>query len=454
MGFYTLLRYEYIEIYRGGETIMKVLLIGGSGSLMNKLIIKLKKEGHKIYLLTGQKYKKNFYEKVFERYDFSYDGETLGEIFKSVKPDVTIYAGAYDTNFDWNDEQKESVRYLASMTNILMSYAMVGSGRFVYLSSDKVYEGNYENPVTEETEMISSDFMCTTLKQAEELCSSYRNSRKLDILTLRLDRFCSIPDNRKSIDNICAKMCMQALEKGVISYDENVSFSWIYDSDAIEYIHRIIVKEELVHKCYHISDSEEMTEKEMAEMVKEAMSENLDAEIAFEEQAHRKEALILSNERYANEIGVNFFCNKTDVVKKIVAHMVKNKELFLSGEEKEKTFLQKMVDKTGWFVKAMIPFIENLICFIPFFMLNNRAVGSEYFSRIDFYLLYVLLFALVYGQHQATFSAILAVCGYVFRQSYTRTSLEVLLDYNTYVWVAQLFIVGLVVGYMRDKYHQ
>ena len=50
-----------------------------------------------------------------------------------------------------------------------------------------------------------------------------------------------------------------------------------------------------------------------------------------------------------------------------------------------------------------------------------------------------------------SFSAILAVAGYMFRQMYTRSGLEILLDYNTYVWVAQLFILGLVVGYMRDQ---
>lgn len=45
----------------------------------------------------------------------------------------------------------------------------------------------------------------------------------------------------------------------------------------------------------------------------------------------------------------------------------------------------------------------------------------------------------------------LAVAGYIFRQMYHRTGLEVLLDYNTYVWIAQLFILGLVVGYMKDR---
>ena len=102
-------------------------------------------------------------------------------------------------------------------------------------------------------------------------------------------------------------------------------------------------------------------------------------------------------------------------------------------------------------MKAAIPFIENLILFIPFFMLNNRATGSAYFSRLDFYLLYVLLFAIVHGQQQATFSAILATNGFIFRQMYTRSGLEVLTDYNTYVWIAQLFVLGLAVGYMRDR---
>ena len=32
-----------------------------------------------------------------------------------------------------------------------------------------------------------------------------------------------------------------------------------------------------------------------------------------------------------------------------------------------------------------------------------------------------------------------------------RSGFAVIIDYNTYVWMAQLFILGLVVGYMRDQ---
>lgn len=70
---------------------MNILLIGGEGSLINSMIVKLKKEGHRIYLLTGVQNKKVTYEKVFEKYNFTYDSENLKCIFESVNPDVTFH---------------------------------------------------------------------------------------------------------------------------------------------------------------------------------------------------------------------------------------------------------------------------------------------------------------------------------------------------------------------------
>ena len=94
---------------------MNVFLIGGAGSLIDNLIIKLNKEGHRVYLLTGNRYAKLPYQKVFERYNFTYDCSCLMEIFDSVNPDLTIFMGAYDTNFKWRDEELDAVKYSASL---------------------------------------------------------------------------------------------------------------------------------------------------------------------------------------------------------------------------------------------------------------------------------------------------------------------------------------------------
>ena len=48
-----------------------------------------------MYILTGDKYKHNKYERVFEKYEFPYDTENLNAIFESVNPDATILNGCF-----------------------------------------------------------------------------------------------------------------------------------------------------------------------------------------------------------------------------------------------------------------------------------------------------------------------------------------------------------------------
>lgn len=428
---------------------MNVLLIGGSGSLINNLILKLNKEGHRVYLLTGQRYSKEPYQKVFERYNFTYDSSCINEIFESVTPDLTIFMGAYDTNFRWKGEEAASVKYSASLMNILMGYTMRGHGRFIYLSSAAVYGKHYPEDISEDENPSPVGFHGMVLTQAEEMCESYRKTRGLDIVTLRLDHLYSIPKKRRDVTDICTGMCLQALEKKTITVKEDYSLSLLYETDAIEFIYRVASCKEHKYSLYNISSSAVYTQRQLAEIVQEAMGE--DVQIAAEEPYAGEQRIVLSNLRYDIEFGNPFFCEVKNLVNKIASQMKKNSQAFLTDDEAKDPLWKRIMKGSGWFLRIIIPFAENMIAFIPFFMLNNRAVGSAYFANLDFYLLYVLLFAVVYGQQQATFSAVLAVLGYCFRQTYTRSGFDLMLDANTYVWIAQLFILGLVVGYMRDQ---
>ena len=165
---------------------------------------------------------------------------------------------------------------------------------------------------------------------------------------------------------------------------------------------------------------------------------------------------ILSNQLYADDIGLNFFCETDKVIAQTVDSMQKSRESILQdgSPAKEMSFSEQLWQKLKWLFVALVPYVENLICFIPFYFLNSIAAGSKYFSRLDFFLLYVLLFALVHGQRQATMSALLATFGYILQQINLISSFEVMVDYNTYVWIAQLFTVGLLVGYQHDQYHK
>lgn len=429
---------------------MNVLLIGGSGSLIDSIIIKLKKEGHRISLLTGSRYTGTVYQKVFEKYNFTYDYTCMADIFESADPDLTIYLGAFDSNYRWRELETDAVKYSAGLMNILMSYSSRGRGRFVYLSSDEVYSGSYSEDITEEEPLTPVGVRGMALAQGEEMCASYRKSRELDLITLRLDHYYNIPKNRAGVREICSAMCLEAFEKHAVTALPGRSFSLLYETDAVEFLCRLATCQKHEYETYNISSPESMSQRDLAEIIQAAMDEP----VAVLDGEPVDERRVLSGTRYESEFGNPFFCEVPGIVEKILQYMKKHREEFLTGGEGKKGFFARLYQRIGWLLKALIPYVENMIVFIPFFMLNNRAVGSAYFSKLDFYLLYVLLFAIVYGQQQATFSAVLAVAGYCFRQAYNRTGFEVLLDTNTYVWTAQLFILGLTVGYMRDQIRQ
>ncbi len=426
---------------------MNVLVIGGAGRLADGLINKLKKEGHKVYLLTGDPYKKAKYEKVFERYDFVYDSDNIQEVFESINPDVTIYLGAFDSNFRWKEEQREGIKYTSGLMNVLLAFAALKKGRFIYLSSEEVYRGHYDMDIDETEPTNAGGLKGMTLAQAERICENYQKNWELDLVVLRMDHLYGTPKNASQIDNICARMCIEAMEKGHIAVDSNEIISLLHEKDAVEFIYHFVWEDYHRYGLYNISSGHEITTLELAKLIESelGMTENIVESISGNGRR------ILSVKAFDKEFDCDAIRKPEEHVKQLVAYMQKHKNVFLYAEEEQLSWRERILEKGGWFIKACIPFIENMIVFIPFFMLNNRAVGMEYFSNIDLYLIYVLIFAIIYGQQQATFSAFLAVLGYLFRQTYERTGFEVMLDYNTYIWIAQLFVVGLIVGYMRDE---
>ena len=426
---------------------MNILLVGGSCSLINSMILKLRKEGHRIFLLTGDKYRHNKYERVFEKYEFSYDCENLNDILESVNADVTILMGAFDTNYRWDGEERETVLFISHLVNILVAYSVKNKKRLIFLSSDEIYNGNYTEDIKEEEPFSGVGIRADALSQAEDICDNFRINRSLDIITLRLDHLYNIPKERKDVNNICADMCLNCMCDGHIKAKTDHTFSLLYENDAVEYIYQFIKTSNHKYSLYNLSSNDVVSEVKLAAMIQKAMEIESNI-VAFSDSNGR---CVLSGNRFEREFGVHAFGNLEKNIKDMVSYMKKHESVFLKGDDLKLSWWKMFYEKWKWLIRTLFPFFENLVCFVPFFMMNNRTVGSEYFANLDPFLLYVLLFAIVYGQQQATFSAILAVAGYMFRQMYTRNSFEVLIDYNTYVWIAQLFILGLVVGYMRDQ---
>ena len=412
------------------------------------IIERLNKNGDRVYLLTGQRENKPLRQKVFEKYNYTYDDESVKDVFESVKPDIAIFTGAWDSSFDWCRARQESVRYTAALLNILTAYSMLGSGRFVYFSSQEVFSGTSPRNLPESFEKSPKGFRSMAIAQGEEICANYHQRQGLDVRILRFDHVYWVPKRGQPELDPCFNMCLEALKSGRISASDRDVFSMLFLKDAVELAYKASTAPELPRTLYHISSMEEINGLQLAEMISGIMGKGVEVVDNSVGDSHR---IILDGGAFVQDLGQKILTPYQEGVEQVVQYMQRHSESFIRAEDAGGSLWDRFRHRLKVLLATLVPYIENIAAFFLFYYLNSIAVGSGFFDRLDFFLLYVLLFAVVHGQNQAILSGLLSVAGYCVQQMPLRTGFEVLLDYNTYVWIAQLFIVGLVIGYIRDQ---
>ena len=423
---------------------MNVLLVGGEGTFMASVIREFEKNGHRVFLLTGcKKNDKTTYPSVFERYDFPCSSESVQEIVKSVSPEVVLFFGAYDTNYSWYDAKRDAVHYAADLTNILTAYASRSDGLFVYLSSEAVFSGKpQDGRIAEQTEACPADLRAAAIRQGEQSCSSFRQCGQFRTVVVRVERVYGNPCPAQP--DLCSEMILEALQSGTITLPSETAVSMLYVTDAAALLYRIITAEKREHALYHLAAQATITPEQIAEQI----AEQLPGTRLVRQPEQDKMPVLLSADRFFQEFGGG--------VRVLYAEGIRENIRLLQNSRKQRTEktgqaekpLRRMLGRVG---KTLLPYLETVLCFVPAFMLHNRAASGGLFGRVDFFLLYVLLMALVHGQSAAGCAAVLASAGYCFRQMHDRTGMDVLLDYNTYLWIAQLFMVGMTTGYLKDR---
>ena len=426
---------------------MEILLIG-TGRLAEALIDRFHKNNERVYLLTGRREHLPVRRHVFEQYNFAYDDDSVKDIFDSVKPDITIFTGAWDSHFDWDRARQESVRYTAALINILTVYSMHGKGRFIYLSSQEVFGGSFPKNIPEGQEKTPKGFRSMAVSQGEDICANYRQNQGLDIRVLRLDHLYCVPQKGRPHLDPCCAMCLEALKSGKIFASDRDVFSMLFVKDAAELACKAIMAPELPQPVYHISSMEEINGLELARLIQTSMGSGIEV---IDESVGERHRVVLDGGAFSGELGQKIFTHYPEGVKQVVQFMKRNREAFIRAEDTGGSRLARFLHGSRIFIATLVPYVENVICGVLFFLLNGYAAGNGFFDRVDLFLLYVLLFAVAMGQRQAVLSGLLASAGYCLQQMYTRSGFAVLLDYNTYVWMAQLFIVGMVVGYIKDR---
>ena len=425
-----------------------ILIIGNYDTFTKKLINKFHLEKWNIYTLTNNK--KIFKPtNVIEQYVFDYKTDSVYEIIKSCSPDVIIYAGAYDTSYKWDrDNEKDPViDYTADLSNVLISASKQGVKHFIYLSSDIVFEDEYMVEINEEMPVSPRSNKSIAISLGENIALHFGKASKLEVTVVRLDNMYSIPLDLETCNDLISKMCIEAMVKGSLKVNGKKVFSALYVKDAVEALYLLISANERKHNTYHISSREEITEDRIAQLIKDNYLHPIDI---IDETIGLKNRIVLSNERFCSEFPFDIRNNYEDIIPIIVSYINKNKKYFLYDHEAIKAKREKN-QLINLFRKA-IPFIECIIIFLPTFFLSHGFIKNQYIANINFYLLYVLLFAIVYGRQQAIFASLLSVIGHILSLLLNPSNSSFYIDEFIYIKIAQIFVVGLSVGHLKDKY--
>jgi nucleoside-diphosphate-sugar epimerase len=430
----------------GKEGNVKVLLVGEANRVTRSIVDKLHKEGHKVSVLCRDNTKT--YRHIYEKYIFDYGNPCVKDVFESVNPDLTIFGGAFDTGFDWGREQDAFLYYTTALSNVISAYSQLGRGRFVYLSSETVYDANASLEELPAYKTMADITRSRAVRQGETTCANYEMATGCDVVVLRIENLSFAPENLSEIINECGRMCVETLNDNEL-HATGHGMALLALSDAVEFMYRLFVAEKHRRDVYLLRSRDEVRESEAIDEINRAFAIRVPVKLENVQEYIWIEELEVYD--YGEEFPMDIYHKTLDCVREIAAAVKKNPEHFQHEGHKEISRLQTLMERFHDAIWTFIPFLENMVCFIPIFMLNNRTVGSRFFARLDWFLLYVLFFAIMYGQQQAAFSAVLAVVGYFFRQMYTQSIFDVAMDYNTYVWMAQLLILGLAVGYLRDQ---
>lgn len=408
---------------------MKILICGDYGVFVNELINRLRKEKHDVFVITG-KDKKTEYAKpsagVFQDYHFNFSNKNISTIMKNVRPDVLIIPGYCDAGFTWENQNRQSVEYLAGITNLLMAAREVNIKKVLYCSSLGVYENVKDSCIHENTRFDASSVQNKTLQQMERICME---QNELDITIIRFPEIYGEYGSEEHDTIIKFLKTMSRREN--LEITGNKKHRFLYVKDAVDAVMKVL---EYKGKKNFLISGTIYTEHQAAECIKivlkgetgEVLEKDKELETLPQIQEPEKENIGFY-EKYSLEKGIRELYAMC-LQKKEKEELKANRDFLMHGK--------------------LLPITENIALFLVVTLVIAALKGTWLEKTADFYLFYVVVVAVVYGCGHALFSTLLVLTAKTTAVLVTGAPFE----YSILTSVLEILILGVIVGFMRDKY--
>lgn len=441
---------SFVITYNKQEVdFIKILIFGEYNVFTLCLISRLKKEDNQVFVVTG-KVRKNGVKpvEVFQEYNFTYDSDSISYILKSIEPDIVLFSGASDSILDMDHNKNQCSKYISGLTNVVIHCKDLNIKKFIYISSCSVFEGN-EGIIDDDTRPIATNNRNKAILMGEKICTDYHEEISYITHIVRVGEIYGKYKDEIIEDSVCTRMINEALKDNIVSVYNNSQHNLIYIDDIIDSIYRIIVQRTEKNTVYNITSDSVYDEVQLIKVIEEVINKKIEIDT-------KKSDKRISNYELQNikELG---FKEKYDIKRGIknVYKVIDKKTTIETKDDKQRaSFIGNMFRFPNRKKNIILSLIENILFFL---VLQSLIIFTKSFSLheiIDIYLLYVIVIAVIYGYIQAVFAVAFSIMGKIYTYLFIDSSYIAFNDYDIYLWILQLFAIGVLIGYLKDKYRR
>jgi nucleoside-diphosphate-sugar epimerase len=350
---------------------------------------------------------------------------------------MLIFCGEASESASEIINHKESVHFLSGLTNVITAAKYAGVKRFIYLSSLEVCEGDAEAVTEEYSEVMPLGAKAKTYFQGEKLCEFYREKDVFEVGIIRTPEIFGSFGDMIVGGNVVEKFIQEANKMQGISVNPNKSHYLVELNDAVEACYEVAFKCEWNQPIpFHVPGTF-YTEKEIALLIKDEMGEKV--------QIIEKPTEILCKRKFGTsrleQRGFVLRNKLENTIGEICQVISEN----LRVEERKK----RRHSDLSHFILAIV---ENVVLFFAAYFLTMLTKDNWIGEVVNFYLIYVIIIAVVHGTTQTLLATFLSVIGEFFSILSAEGVGGILGEFGPYIWVLQLLVAGMLVAYMRDKY--
>ncbi len=207
-------------------------------------------------------------------------------------------------------------------------------------------------------------------------------------------------------------------------------------------------EESIPNSIYNICSGNALPEHYILNMIKEITGQ---AESSFRNEDLTERTYDFSNELAEKELGFSpKFSFKEGFSEFVRQQVEKVDEADRKKEGIIYNFRKNLKDIFSWF----FPYLETILTFLVVQIIIILFGNSELLSIIDLYLLYVVFIAIIYGKGHTITALLLSLGGKLLSMGQYSSLTEIAIDYKIYLWLLQLLVVGMGIGFIRDNYKQ